>query len=249
MHNLFVIMRREIGSMFLSPVAWIVVTAFLVAFGAIFAHFLPESAGMSPTFYFLSLVMAFAIPMLTMRQIAEERRSGTMEILATAPVTDVELVLGKFLGAFVFFLFILLPTAFYVWVLYHFSSSGPDGWMLAAGYLGTILMGLLMLSFGLFMSSVSREQVLVAVVGAMTLFLLLMLGFFLPTNPPSSLVPTFWSHVADAVWRLGAFVAITRHLEPFGRGEVDTAEIVFFLSGTAFFLFLAVATVSTRKWR
>ncbi len=248
MRNLCTVTRREIGSLFLSPIAWVVMTAFLVAFGAIFSRFL-EVASMAATFYFLSLIMAFAIPMLTMRQVAEERRTGTIELLTTAPVTDVELVLGKFLGAFVFFLFILLPTAVYVWVLFHYSGTGPDKWMLGAGYLGTLLTATYMLSFGLFISSVTREQVVAAVVGAFTLFLLWLLGYFLPTNPPASLTPSFWAQVQQAAYRVGGFLSITRHMEPFSRGIVDTAEIVFFLSFTAFFLFLAVAAVSTRKWR
>jgi ABC-2 type transport system permease protein len=248
MRNLYAITRREIGSFFLSPVAWVVLTVFLVAFGAIFCRFL-GLASMAPTFYFMSIVMAFVVPMLTMRQIAEERKSGTIEMLTTAPVTDVELVLGKFLGALVFFLFMLLPTAAYVWVLFHYSTIGPDKWMLAAGYLGTLLMGAFMLSFGLFLSSVSREQIVVAVVGAMSLFLLWLLGYFLPMNPSASLAPSFWSTVQAAAYRVGSFVAFTRHLEGFSRGEVDSREVVFFLSFTAFFLFLAVATVSTRKWR
>jgi ABC-2 type transport system permease protein len=248
MRNLYTITRREIGSFFLSPVAWVVMVVFLVAFGVFFYRYL-EMASMAPVFYFLSIVMAFAIPMLTMRQIAEERKSGTIEVLTTAPVTDVELVLGKFLAALVFFLFILLPTAAYVWILFWFSTVGPDKWMLAAGYLGTLLLGAFMLSYGLFLSSISREQIVAAVVGAMSLFLLWLLGYFLPMNPPASLTRTFWSEVQAAFYRLGSFIAFTRHLEPFGRGEVDTREIVFFLSFTAFFLFLAVGTVSTRKWR
>jgi ABC-2 type transport system permease protein len=248
MKNLGNITRREIGSLFLSPIAWVVMTAFLAVFGAIFSRFL-GFASMAPTFYFLSLIMAFVIPMLTMRQIAEERRSGTIETLTTAPVTDVELVLGKFLGALVFFLFILLPTGVYVWILFHYSTIGPDKWMLAAGYLGTVLMGMFMLSFGLFVSSIWREQTAAAAVGAVALFLLWILGYFLPENPPASLTQTFWSSVQAALYGVGSFVSFTKHLEPFGRGEVDTREVIFFLSFTAFFLFLAVGTVSTRKWR
>ncbi len=249
MENLWTITRREIGSLFLSPIAWVVMAAFLVAFGAIFSATLGY-ASMAPTFGILPLIMAFAIPMLTMRQIAEERRSGTIELLTTAPVTDVELVLGKFFGALVFFAFILLPTLVYVWVLFEFSSTGPDKWMLAAGYLGALLTGAFMLSFGLFVSSITREQIVAAVVGALTLFLLMLLGYMLPPNPPVSLGEEgFWSLLQQGLYGVGSFVALVRHLEPFGRGIVDSREVVFFVSFTAFFLFLAVATVGTRKWR
>ena len=250
MGNLWPIMRREIASLFLSPIAWVVMTAFLVAFGAIFSVTLGYAASMAPTFGILPLIMAFAIPMLTMRQIAEERRSGTIELLTTAPVTDVELVLGKFLGVLVFFAFILVPTLVYVWVLFQFSTTGPDKWMLGAGYLGALLMGSFMLSFGLFISSITREQIVAAVVGALTLFLLMLLGYMLPPNPPVSLGEEgFWSLFQQGLYRVGSFVALVRHLDPFGRGVVDSREVVFFLSFTAFFLFLAVAMVGTRKWR
>ncbi|HUW55421.1 MAG TPA: ABC transporter permease subunit [Planctomycetota bacterium] len=248
MGNLWPIIRREVGSLFLSPIAWVVMSAFLVAFGAIFSVSLGY-ASMAPTFSILPLIMAFVIPMLTMRQIAEERRSGTIELLTTAPVTDMELVVGKFLGALIFFTFILVPTGIYVWILFHFSSVGPDTWMLSAGYLGVLLMGVFMLSFGLFVSSLTREQIVAAVVGAFTLFMLLLLGYLLPPNPPATLATSFWSQVQHALYQLGAFVSLSRHLDPFGRGVVDSREVVFFLSCTAFFLFLAVAMVSTRKWR
>ena len=248
MRNLTTITRREVGSLFLSPIAWVVMSAFLVAFGALFSVSLGY-ASMAPTFSILPLIMAFAVPMLTMRQVAEERRSGTIELLTTAPVTDAELVVGKFLGALVFFVFILLPTGVYVWILFQFSELGPDKWMLASGYLGILLMGVFMLSFGLFVSSVTREQIVAAVVGAFTLFMLLLLGYLLPPNPPATLTPSFWASVQQALYHLGAFVSLSRHLDPFGRGVVDSREVMFFLSSTAFFLFLAVAAVSTRKWR
>ncbi len=248
MRNLGPIARRELGSLFLSPIAWVVMTAFLALFGVIFVQYL-DMATLAPTFYILPFIMTFTIPVLTMRQVAEERRSGTLELLATAPVTDLELVLGKFLGGVVFFVFILVPTAAYVWVLFHYSDTGPDVRMLAAGYFGTLLAGMYMLSFGLFVSSITREQVVAGVLGAVALFLLWLLGFFLPTNPPASLAPSAWTMVQDAAYRIGGFISFSRHLEPFSRGIVDTADIVFFLSFTAFFLFLAVAAVSTRKWR
>jgi ABC-2 type transport system permease protein len=251
MRNLWTMTRREVGSLILSPVAWIVMCAFLVAFGIIFSQSLEgiPYATMSPTFYVMTLILAFAVPILTMRQVAEERRSGTIETLTTAPVTDVELVLGKFFGAVSFYFFILVPTLFYVWVLFHYSSSGADVWMLASDYMGIVLMGLFMLSFGLFVSCISREQIVAAAVGMITLFLLWLLGHYLPPNPPVSLSPTFWAHVQSALYTLGSFLAFGRHYQPFSQGVVDTKEIIFFLSFTVFFLFLAVATVSTRKWR
>jgi ABC-2 type transport system permease protein len=246
--NVLTILRREVGSFLLSPVAWVVLTAFYVAFGARFTQVL-VNADMVDTFYFMSLVMAFAVPLLTMRQIAEERKSGRMELLATAPVTDVQLVLGKFLGAFVFYVFLLVPTAVYVWILYYFSTVGPDWWMLVSGYVGILLMGTFMLSFGLFVSSISREQIIAGAVSANTLFLMWLLGELLRPAPPGTAAPGFWPQVHVVLSHVGSFLAFNRHLMPFLRGVMDTREIVFFASFTVFFLFLAVATVSARKWR
>ena len=248
MRNTWTILCRELGSLFLSPIAWIVMTAFYVAFGMRFSQVL-ENADMIDTFYFMSLVMAFAMPMLTMRQIAEERKSGRMELLATAPVTDVELVMGKFLGAFAFFIFILIPTVLYVGVLGLYSTFGPDKWMLASGYIGMLLMGMFMLSFGLFVSSFSREQIIAGAVSANTLFLLWLLGQLLDPGGVGRASPDFWSQVRVALHHVGTFLAYNKHLLPFLRGLIDTKEIIFFVSFTVFFLFLAVGTVSTRKWR
>ena len=248
MRNTCTILGRELGSLFLSPVAWIVMTAFYVAFGARFSQVL-MNADLVDTFYFMSLVMAFAMPILTMRQIAEERKTGRMEILSTAPVTDLEIVMGKFLGSVVFFLVLLVPTVVYVGVLVKFSTFGPDGWMLASGYLGMVLMGMFMLSFGLWASSISREQVIAGALSAITLFLLWLMGQLLDPGAMGPASGGFWSELRVGLHRVGSFVAYNKHLMPFLRGRVDTREIVFFLSFTVFFLFLAVGTVSSRKWR
>jgi ABC-2 type transport system permease protein len=246
--NLWTITRRELGAFFLSPIAWIVMAVILFVLGLIFALFLND-ASLEATFYSLPLIMTFAIPMLTMRLIADERRSGTIEVLTTAPVTDVQLVLGKFLGAMGFYVVLLLPTGAFVVVLYGYSSVGPDPWMLASGYLGALLMGMFMISFGLFVSSTTRLQVVSAVVSAVALFTMYLFGAFLPMSAPASLADTFWSKAVTAGYHVVGFLAFTRHLETFDRGLVDTREIMFFLSFTAFFLFLSVAMVSWRKWR
>ena len=251
MRNIWTVTRREVGSMFLSPIAWVIMTVFLAIFGVLFSVGLMfgSQAGIESIFMPLPFVMAFAIPMLTMRQFAEERRSGTIETLCTAPVTDAQLVIGKFLGGITLYVVILLPTLSYVWLLFHFSSVGPDKWILASSYLGMLLMGMFMFSFGLFMSAITREQIMAAVVGALGLFSMLLLGAFLPPNAPRALVDDFWSRVGLGLYEVGALLAFTRHFMPFGRGIVDTREIAFFLSATLFFLFLAVAAVGTRKWR
>lgn len=248
MRNTWTLMCRELGSLLLSPIGWIVMTAFYVMFGARFSQVL-MNADMIDTFYFMSLVMAFAMPLLTMRQIAEERKTGRMELLATAPVTDLQLVMGKFLGAFTFFIVLMLPTLFFVGILSLYSTFGPDKWMLASGYLGMLLMGMFMLSFGLFVSSIWREEILAGAVSAVSLFLLWLLGQLLDPGGMGRASPNMWAQVRVALNHVGSFLAYNKHLMPFLRGVVDTKEIIFFVSFTAFFLLLAVGTVSTRKWR
>ena len=251
MTNTLNIARRELASFLLSPVAYIILVVFYVAFGLIFYLILSDSqaASMEWTFAFTSLILTLVIPVLTMRQIAEERRLGTLEGLMTTPVTHTALVVGKFLGAAVFFIILLLPSALHSFLLFYFSTSGPDKWALAAGYIGLLLLGCFMLSFGLFCSSLTRSQVAAAMIGVFTLFLFWLLGQAIPQNPPAALEGSTWQTVLKGLYRGGRFIAYRAHFEPFLKGAIDLKHVIFFVSFTVFFLFLAVCTVANRKWR
>ena len=246
------IARRELASFLLSPVAYIVMVVFYLAFGLIFYLIVAGSnfATMEWTFDFTSLILVLAVPALTMRQIAEERRLGTIEGILTAPVTHTSFVVGKFLGAFGFFLILLVPSAIHAWTLFHFSPAGPDPWKLASGYLGLVLLGAFMISFGLFCSSLTRSQVVAALVGVVPLFLLWLLGTYVASmSPPATLQNSTWEAFLKALYAGGKFITFKEHFTPFCKGIIDLRDLVFFVSFVVFFLFLAVGAVANRKWR
>ena len=251
MKNILHIARRELASYFLSPIAYISLVVFYAALGIFFYLFITGSymASMMGATYFMGLMLVLVAPVLTMRLIAEERRLGTLEGLMTAPVTHTALVVGKFLGALAFFVILLLPSLFHAWLLFHLSSSGPDVWKLAANYLGLLLLGAFMFSFGTFCSSLTRSQVAAALAGIAILFVLWLLSDFLRDTPPYSLTGDGKDQVLRSLYRAAAFVAYPTHLRSFLDGALDLRDIVFFVSFTVFFLFLAVCTVANRKWR
>lgn len=252
MRTTLTIARRELAAFLLAPIAYIALVFFYVAFGLIFyliSQFGNFAASMEGPFFFVSLFLVLVIPLLTMRQIAEERRMGTMEGVMTAPVTNLSFVVGKFLGALGFYLILLVPSAVYSWFLFHYSTAGPDPWKLAAGYLGLVLMGVFMLSLGLLFSSVTRSQVVAALIGIITLFLFWLLGQAIPQTAPAPLTNTRWEQALRGLHQAGKFIAFKDHFDPFIKGIVALSDIIFFLSFTVFFLFLAVSVVASRKWR
>jgi ABC-2 type transport system permease protein len=163
--NTLIITRRELTAFFVSTIAYIVGAAFLFITGLFFFFTVSLSgvATLSQVFSVISTVLLFIAPVLTMRLLAEEARLGTLELLLTAPVRDWEVVLGKFLAAFIFFLVMLLPTLYYLFVLTRFGS--PDLPVTLSGYLGIILLGAMLLSIGILTSALSTNQIIAAVMG------------------------------------------------------------------------------------
>lgn len=251
MTNAIHIAKRELVSFLLSPIAYIALVLFYVAFGIIFYVYITYSyeADIAGPLHLTTLILALVIPVLTMRLIAEERRLGTLEGLMTAPVTHTALVVGKFLGVLAFFIILLLPSLLHSYVLFHFSTVGPDVWRLASGYLGLFLLGCFMLSFGLFASSLTRSQVSAAMISVSILFLFWLLTYFIPENPPATLVDTTREQILKALHRAARFITYRSHFESFLSGALDLRDIIFFVSFTIFFLFLAVCAVANRKWR
>ena len=252
MTHTFHIARRELGSFFLSPMAWISLVVFYVIFGLLFYFFKATGFGtadMQALFFWTTLILVLLVPVFTMGLIAEERRLGTLEGLLTAPVTHSALVVGKFLAALALFVVILLPSALHTYLLFKFSSAGPDVWKLASGYLGLVLLASFMLSFGLFCSSLCRSQTIAAITAIVPLFLFWLLGFFLRDNPPATLVGDRMEQLKQSLYQAARFIAYERHYDSFLNGAIDLRDIIFFVSFTVFFLFLAVTAVANRKWR
>lgn len=233
--NTFIIARRELTVFFVSPMAYIVSAAFLFINGLFFFFTVVISgvATLSHVFSVISIVLLFVAPVLTMRLLAEEARSGTLELLLTSPVRDWELVLGKFLAAFLFFLAMLLPTLYYLFLLTRYGNPAIP--VTLSGYLGVILLGAMLLSFGLLTSAMTDNQLIAAVLGvalSLTFWVAGGLGMALGGS-----VGDFFEHIS-----------VQKHFTDFLLGLVTTNNIIYFLCITAGALFLATRMLEVRRW-
>jgi ABC-2 type transport system permease protein len=236
--NVATLTHRELAASFLSPVAYIVAAVFLVATGYLFMTntLVEESeAAIRPLLDSMAWLLVFAIPLLTMRVLADEFASGTIETLMTAPVTDVEVVAGKFLGVFLFYIALLVATLVHVILVFHYGAN--DLAVALYGYLGMLLIGALYVSVGVFTSALTRHQLVAAITG------MGLLSVF-------TLVVDALASWGGGTWRLVlSYVNVLHHFEDFSKGIFDTKAIAFFLSSTLFFLFLAVKVLESRRWR
>ena len=243
MNGVLATYQRELRAYFFSPLAYIVLFFFLLANGVIFFYLMgqlndPRSAGGPPLGYFFRatwLMLLLLGPLLTMRLVSEELRSGSIEVLMTAPVTEGQVIAGKFLAALTFYAFLWLPTVAYGLIIsaYEKVDWGP----VAAGYLGVMLIGSLFLAIGIFASAMTRSQLLAAMTTGALLFVLFLLGVF------EELVNN------DVAKKAFNYVSLWNHIDEFASGIVDTRRLVFYLSGTFFFLFLASRALEDKKWR
>lgn len=246
MHAFLAVLGRELRAYFVSPMAWIVLTFFLLVQGYTFSTIVshlsdPASlAGATPFDYFFGnfvywFLLLFLAPVITMRLIAEERRSGTVEALMTAPISEGQVVTAKFLAALGFYSFLWAPTALYP--LLTSRSTEIDWGPIAAGYIGTLGIGAMALAIGLFGSSFTKNQI----VAAMASFGLLLLFFILPWLQDLVIDPG----LADAL----AYTSLPDHMGEFGKGIVDTRRLVYYASTAGLFLFLTTRALEAKKWR
>jgi ABC-2 type transport system permease protein len=246
MRKTFAVVTRELVAYFSSPLAYVVLTAFLFFNGYIFwliVQYLndPRTQAMAPLRLFFGgtiffwLFLLFIAPVITMRLIAEERRSGTLEVLLTSPVSEGHVIMGKFLAAMVFYLFLWLPTLAYVAILGAWSDIDPGP--VASGYLGILLVGVLFISVGLFTSTLTRNQIVAAIFAFAVLVVMFSVGLLeqLVTQPA----------LRTALGGMNLWA----HMEDFGRGLVDTRHVVYHLSLAGLFLFLSTQALAARKWR
>jgi ABC-2 type transport system permease protein len=237
--------RREINAYFYSPIAYVVATVFLILFGFIFWLYVSaqgevEASLALPTFFVCHFVLPFLAPVLTMRLFAEEMRTGTIEVLMTAPVDDWEVVISKFIASLAAFSAMLLPTLAHVATLYLVSERGPAPAGLVGGYLGLILTAALFLAMGLLASSVTRNQIVAAILGFAMSFGLLLLSFVKGAQ---------WVREHPLWEDLLQRITHDTHFGRFIEGAIDTRSIVYFVSLIVFILFLTVRMVESRKWR
>lgn len=260
MKSIYVLTKREITAYFLSPMAYIFVTVFLILEGFVFMFILTsakQGAGIQQDFlsYFFGMnnlwfwfFLFIMIPSITMRLLAEEKRSNTLEVLMTAPVTDAAVVISKYLGALAFFLFLWIPTFLYVMILEWYGN--PDLGMVAASYFGIFLIGGFLISLGLLASSLTDSQVTSAIVSAAVMFVVFFLGLLpqMGLVNPASLTYNLGFMTVDLAQMLG-YISLMDHEGKFARGYVDTQHIVFYVSSVVFFLFVTVKVLESRKWR
>jgi len=231
-----VISRREIRTYFNSPVAYIVVPVFLVITGYLFfTHlFLEKQADMRGFFNIMPMMFVFLIPAITMRLLADEKSSGTLELLITMPVRDWEVVVGKFLAAMA-----LLCTAIGLTLVFAITvkSLGPlDRGPTIGGYLGLVLMGGAYVSIGVMASSLTRNSIVSFIVAFAISFTLYLLGRLIQFLP-------------QALQRLVAYLSIDGHFENIGRGVIDTRDIIYYLSVMGVCLLMATLSLESRRWR
>jgi ABC-2 type transport system permease protein len=239
-----VICRRELAAYFGSIVAYVLLAVFLVLSGYFFysdlIFFILFGGATLATglwqFVFLDMRMVamLILPLLTMRLFAEEKKLGTLELLWTYPVRDAEIVLGKFLAAWLFYLVMLAPTAAGPIVFHWFHAF--DVPPVLAGYLGMVLLGSAFIACGLFVSSLTENQV----VSAMVTYGIIVLFWFLTWNEEAA------THEIMR-WLLG--VSLFDRFFNFTRGVIDTRDVAFFVLFTVFFLFLTWQSLATRSWR
>jgi ABC-2 type transport system permease protein len=252
--NTLAIADKELRSYFASPIAYIMIGFFSLLFGYFFYVFLmvfnQQSQQMMQfgqggganinqmmirgLFQNTAVIILFTMPMITMRTYSEEKRSGTIELLLTSPVTDLEIILGKFLGALGLYAAMLLVTMLYIAML--FKISNPEWRPIAAGYLGLLLMGGCFLSTGLFISSLTKNQIVAGFLTFVTFLMFWVINWIGESSGPTTQA-------------IVSYLSITEHLDDFARGIVDTKHLVYYLSFITFGLFLTAKSVDSERWR
>lgn len=230
------ITKRELRTYFNSPVAYIVVTVFMLLAGYLFFNniFIEKQAEMRGYFGLAPMLFSFIIPAMTMRLVAEEKGSGTLELLITMPVRDWEVVVGKFLAALGLLAVLLGLTLVYA---ISVSSIGPlDKGPAYGGYFGLLLMGGAYVAIGVMASSLTKNQIVAFILAFAISFALYLFGKIVQVVP-ASLQPII------------AFLSIDAHFESISRGVIDTRDVIYYLSVMVVSLVIATISLESRKWK
>ena len=243
MRNVWTVAKREFNMYFASPVAYafsfVILLVLGVFFYADFVNAAVQQGSPDPTrtiSLFVTLLLFFS-PAVTMRLMAEEQRTGTIELLLTAPVREWELVTGKWLAAFSFVTILVAASSIYALILSRFVSPGLDNGLLAAAYLGLLLIVAAFLAMGVFVSTLFTNQI-AAFFGIMAVSLLLWVISYPVQNASGP--------VAEVL----KYLDFSNHFyNNFFRGVIDLTDVVYFVSVSFFFLFMAARVVESRRWR
>ena len=255
MRNIMAIAQKELRSYFASPIAYIAIGFFALLYGwfyiTLLNYFVRQSMQMGQfgggpqavninqvlirnlTQNLLILVL-FLMPMVTMRTYAEEKRSGTIELLLTSPLTDFQIILGKFLGALALWAAMLAVSTIHIGILFVYGN--PEWKPIVTAYLGLLLFGACFISVGLFISSLTKNQI-VAGMATFAVFLLLWV------------INWIGSFSGPTVAELTNYLSIVDHFDDFTKGVVDTSHLIYYLSFITFGLFLTAKSVESERWR
>ncbi len=254
MRNILIICRKELRSYFVSPIAYLLLTMFALIFGFFFwnsvgyfnmmgleSQMRGQSFPMSVNEYVIrpllsnvSVIGLFFIPMITMRLFAEEKRTGTIELLATSPIRDIEVIIGKWLAAVILYMVMLAFSA--VNFAFLFKYGNPDWRPLAIGYLGLLLQAGGLLAVGTFISTLTKNQI---IAGAATFGVCLMLW-----------VMEWVAGYETAAWaRVLAYLSVITHFESFAKGVLDSKDALYYVSLIFLGLFLTSRSMESLRWR
>lgn len=254
MRNVLTVAGKEIRTYFHSPIAYLVLAIYSGLCGFFFYSFVAtylvqmfrtmEMGGPSPNLNewiirpllegILTVVLLILIPLITMRLFAEEKRSGTIELLLTSPLTDSQIILGKFLGAL--FLYVVLMILTFIYISLLFVYGNPSAMPLVANALGMLLFGAGLLALGMWISSFTKNQI---IAGAVSFAVFLLLFVFNWVNAYSS----------SAVGRLFSYLALTTHFDNFAKGVIDLSDVVYYVSVVVIGLFLTARSLEALKGR
>jgi ABC-2 type transport system permease protein len=249
------IFKKEMRLYFTSPIAWVILTIFTLITGyffySIFAYYTLASmqsmmnpmmaremnvtdSVLRPLFSNISVILLLLMPLVTMRLFAEERRSGTIELLLTYPIRDGAVLLGKYLAALAMYGVMLLFTLVYPAVVLYFARV--EWGVLGAGYLGLLLMGATFLAVGIFASSLTENQIVASIITFGILLIFWVIG---------------WSaDYAGGPWgRVLSHISLLEHFDSFAKGVLDTKDILYYVNFTIVALFLTLRSLEARRWK
>ena len=253
MSNILAIAHKEVKSYFSSPIAYIAIGLWALLYGyfffAILSFFVRQSMQMNqfgpqalnlnqqlirPLLQNVTILILFLMPMVTMRTYSEEKRSGTIELLLTSPITDFQIVLGKFFGAMALYAVMLAVTLFHIGVLFIYGS--PEWKPILTSYIGLLLLGGCFIAVGLFISSLTKNQIVAGMV-TFAVFLLLWI------------ITWIGSFSGPTVDKLTTYLSIIDHFDDFAKGVLDTTHFIYYVSFITFGLFLTAKSVDSERWR
>ena len=253
MSNILAIAQKELRSYFASPIAYTIIGFFALVFGWFYVvsvnFFMQASMQMGmqgqgqvnvnsmairPLLQNVSVVALFVLPLITMRTYAEEKRSGTIELLLTSPVTDFQIIIGKFAGAVSLYLLMLAVTSIHIAILFIYGN--PEWKPIVTGYLGLFLMGASFISIGLLISSLTKNQIVAGMITFATLLMLWTISWMSDSAGP-------------VMQKVLQALSITDRFGDFSKGVIDLKHVVYYLSFIGFGLFLTAKSVDSERWR